>query len=114
ITLTGRLGYLSCAVAVPTPKARAASSIAIKTFMRSSQCIERRKFFPFPLQASSAGFDTVAAVRGVLNREKYDVAIRRRLTAMHRIGRPTRPQSPGFGKTRHADKVTSVVARGQC
>src|SRR5215475_6873039 len=84
MTLTGRLGYLSCAIVASAPTARTTISIAIKRIMQSPIA------GPFdsllPLRCSS-GLHSVQAVRGILDREKYDVAIRCRLAGVHGVGR---------------------------
>src|SRR5262252_6894318 len=81
MTLTGRLGYLSCAIVTSAPTARTTTSIAIKRIMQSPIAVRSSPSLP------SSGLHSVQAVRGILDGEKYDVAIRCRLAGVHGVGR---------------------------
>src|SRR4249919_2062724 len=87
ITLTARLGYLSCAVAAPALSKSAANTIVTRRFMRSSPGFVRAgNSWTLPLRDRSGRLDAVQAVRGVLDGEEHDVAVSRCLAGMHCIG----------------------------
>src|SRR5215475_1005643 len=83
MTLTGRLGYLSCAIVASAPTASTTASIAIKRIMRSPPLVSSA--LSLPLRCGS-GLISVQAMRGILDGEKDDVAIRCCLAGVHGIG----------------------------